>query len=44
MKLEGQIIARHPEYDMDERMLLHKIDFENGTVTIELLSARLITE
>jgi len=34
MKLEGQIIARHPEYDMDERLLLDKIDYKNGTVTI----------
>lgn len=35
LKLEGQIIARHPEYDMDERMLLHHIDFANKTVTID---------
>lgn len=35
MKLEGQIIARHPEYDMDERMMLDKINYEQGTVTIE---------
>lgn len=35
LKLEGQIIARHPEYDMDERMMLDKIDYEKGTVTIE---------
>ena len=34
MKLEGQIIARHPEYDMDERLLLDKIDYKNGTVNI----------
>ena len=34
MKLEGQIIARHPEYDMDERMMLDKINFSDGTVTI----------
>ena len=34
MKLEGQIIARHPEYDMDERMMLDKINFTDGTVTI----------
>lgn len=34
MKLEGQIIARHPEYDMDERMMLDKINFDEGTVTI----------
>lgn len=34
-KLEGQIIGRHPEYQMDERRLLEKIDFDKGTVTIE---------
>ena len=34
-KLEGQIIMRHPEYKMDDSMLLHKIDYEKGTVTIE---------
>ncbi len=34
LKLEGQIIARHPEYDMDERMMLDKIDYEKKTVTI----------
>lgn len=34
-KLEGQLIARHPEYKMDNRRLLHKIDFENGTVNID---------
>lgn len=34
LKLEGQIIARHPEYDMDERMLLHLIDYEQGCITI----------
>lgn len=34
LKLEGQIIARHPEYDMDDRMMLDKINFAEGTVTI----------
>ena len=33
-KLEGQLIQNHPGFDMDERCLLDKIDFENGTVTI----------
>lgn len=33
-KLEGQLIARHPEYQMEDRVLLDKIDFQNGTVTI----------
>lgn len=34
-KLEGQLIARHPEYNMDGRRLLDKIDREHGTVTID---------
>lgn len=33
-KLEGQIIGRHPEYQMDERRLLEKIDSDRGTVEI----------
>ncbi|MBY4796872.1 fructose-1,6-bisphosphatase [Collinsella sp. AGMB00827] len=33
-KLEGQIIARHPEWDMEERLLLDKIDLESGTVRL----------
>lgn len=33
-KLEGQIIMRHPEFGMDDRLLLDKIDFENKTVDI----------
>ena len=34
-KLEGQIISRHSEYNMDDRRLLHKINYENGTIEIE---------
>lgn len=33
-KVEGQIISRHPEYDMGDRVLLDKIDFTKGTVKI----------
>jgi fructose-1,6-bisphosphatase-3 len=33
-KLEGQIIMRHPEYDMVDRLLLDKIDKEKGMVRI----------
>ncbi len=33
-KLEGAIIQRHPEYEMDDRMLLHRIEPEQGTVEI----------
>ena len=34
-KLEGQIIARHPEFDMAGRLLLDKIDREHGTIELE---------
>jgi fructose-1,6-bisphosphatase-3 len=34
-KVEGQIIRRHPEYQMNHRRLLEKINFENGTVEVE---------
>ena len=34
-KLEGQKILRHPEYGMDDRLLLDKIDYENKCVTID---------
>lgn len=33
-KLEGQMIEAHPEWKMDDRRLLHKIDHEKGTVQI----------
>ncbi len=33
-KLEGQIIARHPEFDMEDRLLLDKIDVDRGAVSI----------
>lgn len=34
-KLEGQLIKRHPEYDMDQRLLLDKIDIARGVVCVE---------
>ena len=34
-KLEGQKILRRPEYGMNDRLLLDKIDYENKTVTID---------
>ncbi|MCR5715606.1 MAG: fructose-1,6-bisphosphatase [Lachnospiraceae bacterium] len=34
-KLEGQIIKAHPEFQMEERMLLHRINYETGCVTVE---------
>ena len=33
-KLEGQKILRHPEYHMEDRLLLDKIDYENKCITI----------
>lgn len=33
-KLEGQIIMRHPEYEMVDRLLLDKMDLQKGTVRI----------
>ncbi len=42
-KLEGQIIARHPEFDMEDRLLLDKIDLDTGTVTIDGAAYPLIT-
>lgn len=33
-KVEGQIIKRHPEYEMNDRLLLEQVDFEHGTVTV----------
>ncbi|MCR5633696.1 MAG: fructose-1,6-bisphosphatase [Lachnospiraceae bacterium] len=34
LKLEGQLILRRPEFNMDDRLLLDKIDYENKTVKI----------
>jgi fructose-1,6-bisphosphatase-3 len=34
-KLEGQIILKHPEFKMDNHLLLDKIDYEKGTITID---------
>ena len=33
-KLEGQFIMRHPEFHMEDRLLLDKIDYEKKTVRI----------
>lgn len=34
-KLEGQVIRSHPEFEMDDRLLLDKIDYDKRTVCIE---------
>lgn len=31
-KVEGEIIRRRPEFGMDDRMLLHRINLEKGTI------------
>ncbi|MDO4394113.1 MAG: fructose-1,6-bisphosphatase [Bacillota bacterium] len=33
-KLEGQVIKDHPEYELDKRLLLDKIDYDKGTIVI----------
>lgn len=33
-KLEGQLIKRHPEFEMDDRLVLDKIDYENKKITL----------
>ena len=35
LKAEGQLILRHPEYELNDRLILDKIDFAEGTVEIE---------
>ena len=34
-KIEGNLIKKHPEYNLNDRLLLDKMDIENGFVTIE---------
>src|SRR5205085_2445304 len=34
-KLEGQLIRRRPEWQMEHRNLLHRINLENGTVEVD---------
>ena len=33
-KIEGQRIKAHPEYHLEHRMMLHRIDFKTGTIRI----------
>jgi fructose-1,6-bisphosphatase-3 len=41
-KLEGQMIARHPEWNMEHRRLLHRIDHQAGTIEIDGVSYPLL--
>ncbi len=34
-KLEAEIINRNPHFEMDDRNLLHLIDFKNGTISLD---------
>lgn len=34
-KLEGQMLARHPEWNLEHRRLLHRIDREAGTIEVD---------
>lgn len=35
LKLEGQLIMQHPEYEMEDRLLLNNIDYDKHTVVID---------
>jgi fructose-1,6-bisphosphatase-3 len=34
-KVEGKILARNPQWELDHRRLLHRIDYQAGTITID---------
>ena len=34
-KLEGQLMERHPSFEMEDRRLLHLIDYKAGTIEYE---------
>ena len=42
-KLEGQTVLRHPEWHMDHRALLDKIDYVNGTITLPTANGQQLT-
>ncbi|WP_216628996.1 fructose-1,6-bisphosphatase [Cognaticolwellia beringensis] len=44
LKLEGQIVQRRPQYQMNDRLLLDKIDLAAGTVSIDQVSYPLIDQ
>jgi fructose-1,6-bisphosphatase-3 len=35
MKLEGQLIKRNPEFEMDDRLLLEHIDYDKGEIELD---------
>ncbi len=42
LKLEGQLIERHPEWNMESRDIFRRVDLEAGTVTIDGKSYNLL--
>ena len=34
-KVEGQIIQRHKDFGLNDRALMHRIDYEKGTITLD---------
>ena len=34
-KLEGQVLAKHPEWELEHRRLLHRIDHARGTIEVD---------
>ena len=34
-KMESQLIMKHPEWNMDDRLVLHNIDYKKGTIRLE---------
>lgn len=34
-KLEGQLMKKHPSFEMEDRRLLHLIDYKAGTIEYE---------
>ena len=42
-KVEGQLIKRHPEYEMDSRLLLEHLNIDKGNVTIDGVETKLKT-
>lgn len=33
-KLEGELISRNPDFNMDSRRMMHRIDYENKTISL----------
>lgn len=34
-KVESQIIAKHPEWKMNDRCLFDHVDYQNGTIELQ---------